>query len=187
MLDVSAGWVFVNGDGGADVTETADFGELFIISEARDAKEAVFTLTDLLGVIALAKWDGAELNFRDWNPAEAIAYLLAHVGVGTEWMDLENLGVTLEGDAWRYNFGASIVDIIADIADRGGKGAALFYDRSEKKIRTACKYCRTKRTAGDWHTHQDAGWNSSGCLAADLVRNPATAGVDLRTMRTGLS
>lgn len=179
VVELSAGWVFSDGSGGPDVTETADFGQLFIVTDLRDARNATFSLTDLLGIIALTKWDGAELNFRGWNPAAAINYLLDHVGVGEQWRDIENLGLTLAGDEWRYNYGANINDIIADLADKGGESAALWYDRSLNKVRTGCKYCRTERTAGDWATHQDAGWNSTGCLAADLVRNPGT-GIDLR-------
>ena len=58
-------------------------------------------------------------------------------------------------------------------------------------ICTGCKYCGQQRTSSDWLQHQDGGWGSSACLAADVARAGAT-GLDAYIIgspaeRTGLT
>ena len=90
-------------------------------------------------------------------------------------------------DSWEYEAGKTITDILADLANRGNKASCLWYDGSVNKIRTGCKYCRTKRTVDTWPAHQDNGWDSSGCRAEDFARNPLgydVAIVDERALAT---
>lgn len=133
-----------------------------------DARQAQLRFTDILGMMELAVWDRGDLNFKLWNPKEAIRCVFGLYGIPDAWLDLEDLGEYLIGD-WLFN-GQSIRSIASSIAKRGQRGAAIWYDMIAGKIKTGCRFCRTKRTSLDYATHQDNGWNSSGCVAADLAR-----------------
>jgi len=171
LVKVIAGWSYTNG------TEiTTDLGHYWIVVPRRDATLGSFDLTDIMGMLALSEWDRGRLCFVGWNPAEAIEFLLNLYGIGSDWYDIEDLGLTLYGGQdpsnplWTWKAGTPIVQILTDLAEKGGRGAAIWYDGSDNKIKTGCKYCRTKRSAFDWYSHQDNGWNSTGCRAADITR-----------------
>jgi len=134
----------------------------------------ILRFADILGALELAVWDRGDINLRGWSPADAIMCVGNLYGIPEDRFDLEDLGEYLIGD-WKWE-GQTIRSIMSDIAKRGGRGASLWFDPIDFKIKTGCRYCRAKRTAGDFASHQDNGWNSSGCLAADEDRVPG--GVD---------
>ena len=171
IVKAVAGWNYTHG-----VEITTDLGHYWIVVPRRDATLGSFDLTDIMGMLALSEWDRGRLCFVGWNPAEAIEFLLNLYGIGSDWYDLEDLGLTLYGGQdpsnplWTWKAGTSIVQILTDLAEKGGRGATIWYDGNDNKIKTGCKYCRTKRSAFDWYSHQDNGWNSTGCRAADITR-----------------
>jgi len=133
-------------------------------------------------MLSLSEWDRGRLCFVGWNPALAIEFVLQLYGIGPDWYDIENLGLTLYGgqdpsnQTWSWKAETSVVQILTDLAEKGGRGAAIWYDGSDNKIKTGCKYCRTKRSAFNWQSHQDNGWNSTGCRAADITRVQGATG-----------
>ena len=183
-VNITANWVMRDLADGSDYSEAAtSLGQYYIVTEPRDSKYGSFMLTDILGTMALNQWTGSsQLNFRGWYLNEAIEYVLNLAGIGPDWHDIEDLDIFLASDKWQYGAGASYADIVADLAKRAGKNADIWYDGTDNKIKTGCSYCRAKRTSLDWQAHQDAGWNSTGCLAADAAR--ITGGVDIKIVDT---
>jgi len=177
VVKVVAGWSYTNG-----YEFTEELGQYQIVVPQRDATLGSFDLTDILGMLALSEWDKGRLSFIGWNPANAIEFLLRLYGIGPDWYDIEDLGLKLfvgqdpSNQTWSWKAGTSIVQILTDLAEKGGRGAAIWYDGSDNKIKTGCKYCRTKRSAFNWYSHQDNGWNSTGCRAADIARVQANTG-----------
>jgi len=165
--------------------EVQNLGHYYILEPRRDKRKARFDVTDLLGMVALNKWNGeTDLNFRGWNIFDALAFGLELQGLGPEQYALEDTGMAVPDDEdQNYKRGTSWLKIFQGLLDRGG---AIWYDPLTSKITTGCRFCRTARTSVDVLTHADAGWQSSGCLAADLVRvpGPLLAGVDFLAVLT---
>jgi hypothetical protein len=166
-----------------DSEDLVQMGRYHIVSVRRRGTEARVEMTDLLGMLALTKWRHGKLCLRGFTAKAAIEFLLQLEGFGTAWYDIEDLGATLLGgqnpdnETWTYDEGTAVADILAEIARYGMHNGALYYDPLLDQIRTGCRYCRTARTAvgdGNWASHQDNGWASSGCLAADAVRLAGT-------------
>ena len=176
-VKVVAGWSYTG-----DYEFTKELGQYQIVVPRRDATLGSFDLTDILGMLALSEWDKGRLCFVGQNPASAIEFLLRLYGIGPDWYDIEDLGLMLfagqdpSNQTWSWKGGTSIVQILTDLAEKGGRGAAIWYDGSDNKIKTGCKYCRTKRSAFDWYSHQDNGWDSTGCRAADITRVQGNTG-----------
>jgi hypothetical protein len=148
-------------------------GDFVVAEKTFTRKEAGFTLADYLQMLALDKWTDGRLNFRLWTSKFAITWLLNHCGFGEDWYDLEDIGTYLtdispQGTQWLIDPGEPIGQILAKIAYMGQEKAAIWCDGF--RIKTGCPYCRTKRTAATLFTHQNNGWNSSGCRAADIAR-----------------
>jgi len=148
-------------------------GDFVVAEKTFTRKEAGFTLADYLQMLALEKWTDGRLNFRLWTSKAAITWLLNHCGFGEDWYDLEDIGTYLtdispQGNQWLIEPGEPIGQILAKIAYMGQEKAAIWCDGF--RIKTGCPYCRTKRTAATLFTHQNNGWNSSGCRAADIAR-----------------
>mgnify|MGYP001174239673 CR=1 FL=1 len=168
-----------------------DLGQYTIVSALRNRHEGKFDLTDVLGLTNLAKWTCGELNLRGWDSNAAMEFLLDLSNIGAAERDLENLdtaGMIADSeDRASWDRGETFNKIMSELADKYGHHAALWYDIYTNQVKTGCRYCRTKRTnvetetegVFEWMTHEDNGWLSSGCLAADLVRVPDT-GIDLR-------
>jgi hypothetical protein len=168
------------------VDEYVAYGGLILVEAQPDPIHAGLHLTDPLGMLQLAKWDRGDLNFRLWNPRNALVTIASMYGIpGIMWADgdpynLEDLGEVLRGD-WSWSLGTGIFQIMSDIATRGQRNAALWFDPVLGKIQLGCRYCGAKRLPydpdvdevaanHDWIHHQDNGWNSSGCLHEDLHR-----------------
>jgi len=153
----------------------------FIVAEKNSSRiESGLVLADQLQMLQLDKWTGGDINFRLWSAKGAIEFLLNYCGFGTDWYDLEDLGLLLrdesrDGDQWMYKDGTGIAKMIMDIAYRGQMKAAVWCDGF--KIKTGCPYCRTARTNLTYAAHMNNGWNSSGCRAADVARVGGT-GID---------
>jgi hypothetical protein len=168
--------------------DTVDVGQFTIVRAERDKLEWSGDATDLLGLAALGRWSRDELNFRGWYLTDALAFICDLLAIGPaqrDFEDLDNAAVVLPTDdsaSWKAN--ASFADIMVDMVKRYGQGAVLYYDGTDNTLKTGCRYCRTKRTSDNWQTHQDNGWNSSGCLAADLTRNTSglSDGVDVHVI-----
>jgi hypothetical protein len=162
------------------VDEYVAYGGLILVEAQPDPIHAGLHLTDPLGMLQLAKWDRGDLNFRLWPPKDAIWQLGAMYGIPDSMWDLEDLGEVLKGE-WTWNPGTGIFQMMSDIATRGQRGAALWYDPLTCKIKTGCRYCGAQRLPydpdvdevaanHDWIHHQDNGWNSHGCLHEDRHR-----------------
>lgn len=182
-VKIEGGWICdVDGE---EIEYSVDLGEYIVVDAQRNSQVGVFSVTDLLGRLALAQWDGGPLTLRGFNVAEAIRFLLACYAIGPDQYDIEDTGAALlpstnlKNVNWSWPAGTSILEIVREIAEFGGRNAALWYDGTDHKIKTGCRYCRTKRTAANWYMHQDNGWSSSGCLAADIARTGNPSGVDL--------
>lgn len=157
--------------------DTTTLGDFVVVEIPRDNIGMSLQLADPLGMLSLLKWDGKPLNFQYWNSADAIEYMLNMAGYGADWYSLEDIGAILYGE-WEYNAGARYSEIISDIASRGQR-ASVWYDLVTHKIMTGCKYCTTQRTSVDYLSHLDGGWNSTGCIAADVARAGA-GGIDFQ-------
>lgn len=177
----SVGWRMKNLDGSADSDSVVSMGNYFIVGPRRRSRQALFDVTDLLGMVALAKWDGeTDLNFRGWNASEAIAFGLEYNGIGTDQYDLEDTGLVVPDDRDHcYERGTSWLKILRSLVDAGG---TLYYDWSNGKVKSGCRYCRGARTAGTLLTHADNAWASSACLAVDAAR--IAGGVDFLAVDT---
>lgn len=172
-----AGWKMVGLDDQQLFDVTIPMGDYWIVSPSRKSKEARFVVTDLLGMLALECWEGeTEINFRGWTQRDAIAFGLEYQGIGPDQYDLEDAGLTLiDSDKWGFKRGTSWLKIYRTLV---GHWVTIWYDWTDGKIKTGCRFCRQKRTNETVLAHADNGWASSACLAADLVRVPDT-GVDL--------
>lgn len=164
----------------SDVTQ--NLGRFWLVGARRNKRRARFDVTDLLGMVALNKWNGeTDLNFRGWDIDDAIAFGLELQGIGPAQYDLEDTGLTVPDDnGQNYRKGTSWLKILQGLLDRGGD---IWYYPGEDVIQTGCRFCRTARTSEDVLTHADAGWTSSGCLAADVARAGA-GGVDFLAVFT---
>lgn len=153
-----------------------NMGDYFVLNPHRERRAASFVVTDLLGMVALNKWDGeTDLNFRGWLVSEALAFALEYNGIGTAQYELEETGLLVpDDDDQNHRIGTSWLKIMQGLLDEGG---VLWTDYSDNKVKTGCRYCRTARTAANVLDHADNAWLSSACLAADVVRAGAT-GVD---------
>lgn len=181
-----AGWIYKDLMGGEDIDAGGAMGNYWITSARRRFREATLDVTDLLGMLALAHWDGeTDISFRGWNVSQAIAFALEYNGIGPDQYDLEDTGLVVPDDADQvHKKGTNWLKIIQSLVDEGSRSDApsawagtLWYDYSDNKVKTGCRYCRTKRTAETWLSHCDNGWASTGCLAADAAR--AAGSVDL--------
>lgn len=177
----SVGWRMKNLDGSADSDSVVDLGNYYIVGPRRGSRLARFDITDLLGMVALAEWDGeTDLNFRGWNASEAIAFGLEYNGIGPEQYDLEDTGLLVPDDREHcYRRGTSWLRVLRGLVDAGG---TIYYDWTDSKIKTGCRYCRAKRTAATLLTHADNAWASSACLAVDAAR--IAGGIDFEAVVT---
>jgi hypothetical protein len=159
-------------------TATDYHGTYVLIQTPRTFSKGTLALTDLYGMICLCDWDFGPMDFREWDLHDAMSMVMNLLGIGSAWYDFEDLGVTLKGkDKWKSDIGDNVGAILTNLAVKGGHRALLRYDPTQDKLVTVCPYCLTKRTAENYLTHQDAGWLSTGCLAADVARAGET-GVD---------
>jgi len=182
-LRLKAGWMYrqrdyeeVSGDTEYQPWEAVDgaldIGEYRVVEAECNAREAEVQTTDLLGVLNLIQWDTGELNARGWHLNEFTEWLLEQAGIGPEQYDIEDLDLYVpeDSDRGRWDIGTSYLRILAEAWEKSSWGGALWYDGSDNKVKTGCKYCRTKRTLENWYTHQSNGWNSDGCVATDVAR-----------------
>jgi hypothetical protein len=177
-------------------------GEFVAVERNATTPEAGFVLATWLQMLQLDRWIDGNLNLREWATADALLFLLKHVGlvdgysrdeetglITGDWVALENIGTALidntdHGKAWEWRKGATIGEILQDIAYRGQRRAFLWCGYGEEtptplwKVRSGCRYCLTPRTEDDWLEHGNNGWNSSGCVAADIERTGNDWGVD---------
>lgn len=184
MLKIKAGWVYKQWDDGVvppvvtEIEALVDQGHFFIISPTRDYKQAQFGITDLLGMLNLARVE-TEFCARGWYVNDLSAWVCETLGIGADWYEFEDTDayVTEDGDDATWKIGTPWGQVLRELWERFGREAALWYDGQENKLKSCCPYCRTARTAADYLTHQDNGYLSSGCLAADAAR--IVGGVDL--------
>jgi hypothetical protein len=165
----------------ADLVEC---GEYTVLRAEPGKMETEVDATCLWGLAALAQWSTGELNFRGWFVKDALEFLCDLLAIGAAQRDFEDLGegaqVLWTDDSASYKPGKKFAEIMVDLVRRYGQDSVLWYDRSDNKLKTGCKYCRAKRTTTDmgsgvleWMTHKDNGWASSGCLIVDAIRSPA--------------
>lgn len=196
---LKAGWIYETCDPGAtdpvwtELPALVQQGIFTVVEPCYDPREGDFDLTDLLGILNLKRWEWGTLCARGWYVYDFVTWLLQDAGIGPKWFDIEDLQTLIPDDSERstWKVGTSYAQIISECVDRFGHGiiapgsgaaghhhvgASLWYDGQDGKIHTGCRYCRTKRTVDNWQTHEDNGWASSGCLAADTAR--VTGGVD---------
>jgi hypothetical protein len=160
----------------------APTGEYIVAAVSRGREKLQVTFADIMAMLALHQWDSGDADFRLWNPAAAVGFILNWAGVPSAGFALEDLGFTLEWSSWgsqewRYR-DKQVLDMVADILWRGQAHCALWYDIHDNTIKSGCPYCRTARTADNYLSHQSNGWNSSGCVVADVARAGA-GGVDV--------
>ena len=145
--------------------------------------------TDPFGAMNLAKWDFGDMNFRCWNVRTAMLCALNLSGIPASTSDFEDTGAILNGDwvcnlgkdprtnaDWTWKFGTSISQIVKDLA--AFTGASVYFDPISETMKSGCPYCRTQRTSATYASHQDNGWASTGCIAADVIRAGNEEGVD---------
>jgi hypothetical protein len=79
-----------------------DLGIYYLMELMPTPEKVRFALADILGVLALAKWNKGNLTLRDWNPLEAIRFLLNSEGIDNSMMNLEDLRfpVVVPPNAW---------------------------------------------------------------------------------------
>ena len=171
--------------GGATLTDDSavlyDLGDHSVVDIPRGTDgKAEWVLVDPLSMLNLIEWDLGDVDFWDWLVVDAMWFVASSLGYGADDVDFEDLGLRCRGRGrYHYEMGTTAAEILSDLARKGNKNAALWYDTTTGKITTGCPYCRTQRTALNWASHNDDGWNSSGCLAADIVRAGVT-GIDCK-------
>lgn len=196
---LKAGWIYETCDPTAaepvweELPVLVQQGIFTVVEPSYDPREGHFDLTDLLGLLNLKKWEWGTLCARGWYVYDFVTWLLNDAGIGPKWYDIEDLQTLIPDDSERstWRVGTSYARIISECVDRFGHGiiapgsgaaghhhvgASLWYDGQTGKIRTGCRYCRTRRTVDNWESHEDNGWASSGCLAVDAAR--VAGGVD---------
>jgi hypothetical protein len=111
-----------------------------------------------------------------------IANCLKAAQIGPAMQNLEDMGALIpKGDAtqgkraWAPKRGAGLAEFLQELQEKVGYGGAIWAELGQ--VVTGCKYCGTQRTALDYRSHNNAGWNSTGCAAADVARAGAT-GID---------
>lgn len=202
---LKAGWIYETCDPGAteavwtELPVLVQQGIFTVVEPSYDPREGSFDLTDLLGLLNLKRWEWGTLCARGWYVYDFVTWLLHDAGIGPKWYDIEDLQTLIPDDSERstWKVGTSYSRIISECVDRFGHGiiaprsgdrghhhvgASLWYDGQTGKIKTGCRYCRTKRTVENWESHEDNGWASSGCLAADAAR--VAGGVDFAMVDT---
>jgi len=135
---------------------------------------------DLMAILNLQRVKGQIPVGDGWNVRDYVRHILGVARIGGAWQDLEDTGLSLavgrpEEPAWQPERGRRLGEYLRQVVEKGSPGGAIWAERGQ--IVTGCKYCGTARTSSDWLQHQDNGWLSSACLAADLARN--ASGIDL--------
>ena len=177
-----AGWEYRTGYGYGYWEEDEDLHALDLLWTLEPTFYDIWAavpLTDLLGLLRLQQIK-SPMAFMGFQPAIALTFLAQYAGLGPGWYDFEDLGIPFwSGSAPThqplvFDAGTTVADIMREVAKIAGN-AAVWCEYNV--LKTGCPYCRTKRTSEDWQSHQDGGWNSSGCLAADVAR-AGPSGVD---------
>jgi hypothetical protein len=164
--------------------------------------EGVFIRTPCValdGLLALQKCHGEIRPGDGTNLSRYIGDALYGSLIGDDFQDLEDIGIAIPYSPdqrkrlWYPKRGVSLIEYLRELQEKIGCGGAIWADG--EIITTGCKYCGTKRTGtlGDanyYKSHNDNGWASSACLAADAAR--ITGGVDFaligsQTYYAGLS
>lgn len=187
LLTISnVGWVKKPDGGGIDYQEiSVDFMKLLTMEAEIDGRfNATMSTIDLVGTLALVKFDQGAPVFDSLPLTYALQWLLESVGIGEEWYDLEDLDAAIshgkwEEPRWQPERGRDYLAYIKELLETCGGNASIWSDVSDTGspvIKTGCRYCRAKRTSSDWWTHN--GPNSDGCRAADVLR-AGGQGIDL--------
>jgi hypothetical protein len=183
VVKVEGGWIYKILDDDSHNTWTTGLGQYTIIDGERGRVSAEFNMTDLLGLLHLIQWECNELNLRGFYVSDALSFMCDMAGIGPAWYDFEDLEeysyISNSDDTASWKHQSVYADVMKEVARKYGKGSVLFYDHLENKLKTGCPFCRSKRTKTTWGLHQDAGWNSSGCLAADVIRAGNVNGIDV--------
>lgn len=179
---LDAGWEFRTPYGYGYFEESEDLhtlDTLWTLEPRAWDRWAEVPLTDILGMLEM-DYLPFPVMFGGFTPHEALEWLAKRAGLGPGWYDFEDLDITfwagqLPGvEPMKFEAGTPIAEVMREVAQAGGE-AAIWCENGS--IKTGCPYCRTKRTTANFRDHQDNGWNSSGCLTADVARAGAS-GVD---------
>lgn len=167
-------------DSWRDADETSSLEYVWSLEPELEGEHAQVPCVDLLGVINHARVHGQVPIGDGWSLYEYIRHICYLAQVGEAMLTLEDIGViipsgTPEKPACVPERGRRFGEWLAYLQDKYGDHGAVWAELGE--IVTGCRYCGTVRTAADYQSHHDNGWQSSGCLAADLDRNPS--GIDL--------
>lgn len=184
IVEIRAGRQFT--DGTTDLVDGSLplMGHFYVVGPPRDSFRCRVSLTDLMGMLALIRWINGPVCGKGWYAKAFMEYILECAGIGDSQQGIEDLGVLLtngidaEQEKWLYEDGEPFADILRHLAKQAMHNGVVWYDGPADQIKTGCRYCRTARTAATWASHQDAGWNSTGCLAADATRTGGS-GIDL--------
>jgi hypothetical protein len=190
QFDVTANWrsEYDYPDSGW-VDDTAyQLGTFWGFDPDYDTRYCTINALDAMGLLALYRV-ADELSPGDGQDVTAqIAEWLQAARIGTALQDLEDAGFTFENSPqlkerlWLPRRGVSLAAFLQEVQEKAAKGGAIWCETGI--IKTGCKYCGQKRTSADWAQHQDSGWGSSACLAADIVRAGAT-GLDAYLIGSG--
>jgi hypothetical protein len=186
VVEIRAGRYYTDGTTDEDPFDSTLplMGNFTVLGASRDSRRADVQLTDLMGMLHLARWTSGPLCGKGWYAMEFMEFILACAGIGPNQYAIENMGVFLsngihaEQEKWLYRDGDTFGSILGHLAKEAQHNGIIWYDGYLDKVKTTCRFCRTMRVTGDWASHMDNGWASSGCLAQDIVRCGAT-GVDL--------
>lgn len=164
-----------------DADEVTSLEYVWSLEPELEGEHAEVPCVDLMGVINHARVHGQVPIGDGWNLHDYIRHSLQLAQVGEAWCDLEDIGVTIpngtpENPACMPQRGQRFGEWLAHLQDKYGDHGAVWAE--DGQIRTGCRYCGAPRTAANYESHHDNGWQSTGCLAEDVIRAGAS-GIDL--------
>lgn len=163
-----------------DADATASLEIVWSLEPELQGAHADVPCVDLLGVINHARVHGQVPVGDGWDLHDYIRHVLYLAQVGDAMQTLEDIGVTIpfgtpEKPACVPERGRRFGEWLSYLQDKYGDHGAIWAEGGS--IVTGCRYCGTMRTAADYQSHHDNGWQSSGCLAADIAR-AGESGID---------
>jgi len=163
-----------------DANETSPLEYMWSLEPELEGYMAQVPMIDLFALLNLQRVCGQVPVGDGWEAWVYIRHILNLAQIGDTYLDLENIGVTLEEGTpekprWQPERGRRLGDYLQEVMRVGCHNGAIWAEGGQ--IRTGCRYCGAPRTPEDYKSHSDNGWNSSGCIAVDKLRNPS--GIDL--------
>ncbi len=180
QFDVTANWrsEYEYPDSGYTDDTVYALGTYWGFDSDYDERYCIVNGMDAMGLLALYRVADELAPGDGQSVAAMIAEWLSAAQIGPALQSLEDAGFTfdqspqLQERLWLPKRGVQLAAFLQEVQEKAAHGGAIWCEAGV--ICTGCKYCGQQRTSADWQQHQDNGWASTACLAADIVRAGAT-------------